>query len=251
MNGFQYSPVIQNGLRGQMNVGLAFWFCLRTWQQAVHSCWLYFLVCRWNDAGKGLTRSSCGLREKHWIPFMVKPQYIVLRIKVTINVNDFRRLRRDPLGSFQTMLLLGQRGGPVCGLFVESHGAAVIWVFGFPLHTRHKQQRFQDAALGQVLEVCRPCSLCVSFPHLWRKEKFVSDYSLSFCSTHVHPGFPSALAQRNLENLRDSFPELEISTGGILFREEATLFLSPETLLDLAYQPVRLLGIRQAPRTKC
>lgn len=65
-----------------------------------------------------------------------------------------------------------------------------------------------------------------------------------------HPGFPSTLVERNLENLSDWFPELEISAGGVLFREEATLFLSAEALLDLAYQPVHLLGIRQAPMTK-
>lgn len=116
---------------------------------------------------------------------MVKPQYIVLRIKVTINVNDFQRLRRDPPGPFQTMLLLGKRGGPVCGLFMESHRAAVIWVFGFLLHTRHKQQRFQEAALGQVLEVCCPCSLCVSFPHLWRKQKFFSELLLYSCPSRL------------------------------------------------------------------
>lgn len=54
-----------------------------------------------------------------------------------------------------------------------------------------------------------------------------SEYSLSsglYPWKMPHPCFPSALLQRDLESRSDWLPELEVSTGRVLFREESAPF---------------------------
>lgn len=132
---------------------------------------------------------------------------------MTINVHDFLRLRRSTPSPFAIRLLPGERGGPVCALVMESHWAVVIYMHGVHLHTGLKQQdsRKQSPWAWDV-GVCSPSPLCVSFLHLRRKEKFVLCFlsSLLYSGKMPHPGFPSTLVERNLENLSDWFPELEM-----------------------------------------
>lgn len=107
-------------------------------------------------------------------------------------------------------------------------------------------------ALGLGTWEFAPLPLSVSHFSIYGGRRSLSSVFWALCSTQGRCPTQASQVLWLRETWRTwvtGFQSLRCA-GGVLFREEATLFLSPEALLDPAYQPVHLLGIRQAPMTK-
>ena len=150
---------------------------------------------------KDLIRWSYGLQEKNWIQFLVRPQQIVVRIKVTINNNDFLRLRRCALNPFPIRFLPGKRGGPVYGLLWSHTGLQrFIYLASVCTQAVSSKDSRKHNLLCWVLGVCSPSTLCLISPSTEEGEACPLTILWALCFTHGSRAsqVPSALVQRNL-----------------------------------------------------